>query len=134
MTQIGPHHLSKTPAILTPAMQLVTKAFGPGFYESLDGEFEGFVGHSLIQIHAFESAWPTWEMHPKGDELVCLIEGDVDFVLRVDGEDQVVRVNEPGSYVVVPKGIWHTARPHTPTKMLFVTPGEGTQNEESPPR
>ena len=44
-----------------------------------------------------------------------------------------VRVSEPGTYVVVPKGAWHTARPHAATTMLFVTPGEGTLNAESPP-
>ena len=125
--------MSKTPAILTPAMDLVTKAWGPGFYESLDGEFDGFGGHALIALHSFEGDWATWEMHPKGDELVCLVEGEVDFVLRVDGEDQVVNVNTPGQYVVVPKGVWHTARPKAPSKMLFITPGEGTRNEAEPP-
>ena len=44
-----------------------------------------------------------------------------------------VRVNVPGSYLVVPKGVWHTARPNAATTLLFVTPGEGTLNAESPP-
>ncbi len=36
------------------------------------------------------------------------------------------------TFVVVPKNTWHTAKVHAPTMMLFVTPGEGTENRESP--
>ena len=54
------------------------------------------------------------------------------FVLWVDSEEKVVSINEPGSYVIVPRGTWHTARPHEPTDMLFFTPGEGTLNAEQP--
>ena len=133
MAEPGPHDLSQTRAILTPGMQLKAKAFGPDFYPSLDRDFDGFAGHSLIAVHEMDGAWSTWEMHPKGDELVCLIQGDIDFVLRIAGQDQVIRVSEPGSYVVVPKGVWHTARPHAPNKMLFITPGEGNRNEKDPP-
>ena len=39
------------------------------------------------------------------------------------------RLRDPGSYVVVPKGTWHTARTSVPTRMLFMTPGEGTENK-----
>jgi len=53
-------------------------------------------------------------------------------VLWIDETEQTLRVNQPGSYVVVPKRTWHTARPRAPTKMLFVTPGEGTLNAETP--
>ncbi len=45
---------------------------------------------------------------------------------------RTVRVNQPGSYVMVPKSAWHTARPLEPTSMLFVTPGEGTLNQTEP--
>jgi hypothetical protein len=37
-------------------------------------------------------------------------------------------LRDAGSYVVVPKGVWHTARTSVATRMLFVTPGEGTEN------
>ena len=81
---------------------------------------------------AFSEDWPTWEIHPHGDEFVYLLEGDTDFVLYTEDGEETVRVNEPGSYVVVPQNTWHTARPYAPTKMLFVTPGEGTLNQPSP--
>ena len=72
-------------------------------------------------------------MHPKADEFVYLLSGDIDFVLWIDGAEQVIRVDQPGAYVVVRQGVWHTARPRTATTMLFVTPGEGTQHAETPP-
>ena len=50
-----------------------------------------------------------------------------------EGED-VVTLSEPGYYVIVPRGVWHTARVREPTQMLFVTPGEGTENREEPVR
>jgi quercetin dioxygenase-like cupin family protein len=99
----------------------------------LNAEFSGFAGHALISRHDFAEPWPSWERHPKGDEFVYLLEGDLDFILWVDGAEQTFRVNEPDSYVVVPKNIWHTVRPRKPTVMLFVTPGESTEHADTPP-
>lgn len=133
MTTSGPHLLAKMPAILTPSGDAVLKPFSEGFFAELGDDFGGFAGHVLVTTFAFDEPWPTWEVHPKGDEFVYLLEGDTDFVLRTGEGDVTVRVHEPGSYVVVPKGAWHTARPHAPTRMLFITPGEGTLNAEEPP-
>jgi len=128
----GPHDLDAVRFILGPDGQGTNITVTPDFYEQLDRKFTDFTGHVLIQRFSFDEAWPTWEVHPKGDEFVYLLEGDTDFLLRIDGEDRRVRVNETGSYVVVPRGTWHTARPHAPTTMLFVTPGEGTLNAVEP--
>jgi mannose-6-phosphate isomerase-like protein (cupin superfamily) len=128
----GPHALREVRAILAPGGAVTSRRVTPRFYEEVDAEFQGFGGHVLVSEHAFDEPWPTWEMHPNGDEIVYLIEGDTDFVLHDPAGDRVLRVSEPGSYVVVPRGTWHTARPHTWTIMLFITPGEGTQNRESP--
>jgi len=128
----GPHDISETAFILGPSGIGTTKRFGPAFYEELDSEFDAFRGHMLIQRFRFDEPWPTWEVHPEGDEFVYLLEGDTDFLLHRDGAEQRIRVCEPGTYVVVPKGVWHTASPHRPTTMLFVTPGEGTLNAEQP--
>lgn len=132
-TDPGPHKLAAAPYILTPGGDGVVKRMSPSFYAELDEDFDHFKGHTLVQVFAFSEAWPSWEIHPHGDELVYLLEGDTEFVLRTAAGDQTVRVSEPGTYVVVPKNTWHTARPHAPTKMLFVTPGEGTLNEAQPP-
>jgi len=34
----------------------------------------------------------------------------------------------PGIYEQLDRGTWHTARTSVSTTMLFVTPGEGTEN------
>ncbi len=130
---IGPHRLSETPAVLSPDNGAHLRPAGEDFYAALERDFDGFRGHTLVMTYAFDTPWPTWEIHPHGDELVYLLEGDTDFVLRVNGADITVRVHEPGSYVQVPRNTWHTARPHAPTRMLFITPGEGTRNEPHPP-
>jgi hypothetical protein len=39
-----------------------------------------------------------------------------------------VRLNVPGSYVLIPRATWHTAKVHIPSSVLFITPGEGTQH------
>jgi mannose-6-phosphate isomerase-like protein (cupin superfamily) len=129
----GPHALTEVRFVLAPNGNGTSKAVTDSFYEELDAEFDHFSGHVLIQQFSFDQPWPTWEVHPEGDEFVYLISGDTDFVLREGRKERTLRVSEPGSYVVVPKGAWHTARPHAPTTLLFVTPGEGTLNAEVPP-
>jgi len=128
----GPYALTKTRLIMAPNGQATAKDDGPNFYQELDTDFAEFKGHMLVSQHAFDEPWPTWEMHPHGDEFVYLLSGEVDFLLMIDGEVKNVRVDRPGSYVVVPKGTWHTAKPLAPTVMLFLTPGEGTLNQETP--
>lgn len=128
----GPFDLAEDRAIYDPAGPITLKRASETFYQDIDAEFDWSRGHVLIQEFAFDEPWPTWEVHPRGDELVYLLEGDVDFVLWVDGTEQLVRVKTPGTYVVVPRGVWHTARPRVPTKMLFFTPGEGTLNAAHP--
>ena len=51
----------------------------------------------------------------------------VAFVLeREGGRHETVELSRPGSFVLVPRGTWHTARTDEPTRMLSVTDGEGT--------
>jgi mannose-6-phosphate isomerase-like protein (cupin superfamily) len=99
----------------------------------LDEKFGDFAGHSFIASFSFDGDWPTWEVHPEGDEFVCLLSGDADMILDSDEGEQRVRLNTAGSFVIVPKGAWHTAKAHAPTSMIFVTPGQGTENCEQPP-
>lgn len=106
----------------------------PDLYQRLDREYGDFAGHLLIASHAFDEDWPTWEIHPAGDEMVVLVSGDVDLVLAGDDGDDVTRMTEPGTFAIVPKNTWHTARVRRHSVMLFVTPGEGTENREQPGR
>jgi mannose-6-phosphate isomerase-like protein (cupin superfamily) len=121
--------LSTTFVVLQPDQSIARVQATPTVFEELDRRFEGFKGRMLISSFSFESSWSSWERHPAGDEVVCLLSGDVQMVLDRGGVEEVIRLREPGSYVVVPKGTWHTARTSVPTQMLFVTPGEGTETK-----
>ena len=97
-------------------------------WEDLDRRFDRFKGHLLVARFDFTADWPTWEMHPQGDEVVVLLSGKADMILDQSGNHQVSSLGAPGAFIVVPRGTWHTARISTPTSMLFVTPGQGTEN------
>ncbi len=126
------NNIEKTRAILGPDMLVTLKDISDSFYQELDTDFSGFKNHVLVSQFSFEEAWSTWEIHPNGDEIVFLLSGDTDLVLATDEGEVVTRVSSPGEYVIVPRDTWHTARPHAPTSMLFLTPGEGTMNALEP--
>ena len=69
------------------------------------------------------------EMHPDGDELLCVFSGTMDVILddgdntRV-GTETSVRLN-PGDAFVVPKGLWHRVEALEPGCLLHATPGPG---------
>ena len=65
-------------------------------------------------------------MHPSGDELVYLLSGRADLVLRLP--DQVASISLIANSGYVPAGIWHTARTRQPCQILAVTKGLGTQH------
>lgn len=101
-------------------------------WNDIDRKYGDFAGHTLVASFSFDKDWPTWEVHPHGDEVVCLITGDVEMILATKGGETKVRLDSQGSFVVVPKNTWHTAKVHAPAMMLFITPGEGTENREIP--
>ena len=101
-------------------------------YARLANNYEGFVGCELISCHTFENDWDTWEIHPKGDEVVLLLSGKVTFVFKKDHGEESVVLSESGDYAIVPRNTWHTARVTEKTSVLFITPGEGTQNAADP--
>ncbi len=114
--------------VLSPDQRATIEPCDAGLYPRLDETYQGFTGHELIACYSFTNDWPTWEMHPAGDEVVMLLAGEATFVLKLADQEQSLTLATPGDYVVVPKGAWHTARINTFAKVLFITPGEGTQN------
>jgi hypothetical protein len=44
-----------------------------------------------------------------------------------------VVLETPGSFLLVPWNTWHTAIIEETASVLFITPGEDTQNEVLPP-
>ena len=98
-----------------------------GFWDALRAGELGSMSR-MISFGEFASDWTTWEKHPAGEELVMLLDGEVELWLEQGGEVTRVTLAAPGEYVLVPRDTWHTAKTRRPSRMLFVTPGKGTQN------
>jgi mannose-6-phosphate isomerase-like protein (cupin superfamily) len=75
----------------------------------------------VLCVSDYAETWSWWERHPVGDELVYLISGDVDFLLRDEHEHRSITLL-PGHAAIVPTGAWHRAIVRAPSRMLFVTP------------
>ena len=82
---------------------------GAQFWERPDGELlqrgEGW----LVSEFLFHQDWPTWEMHPHGDEFVYLLSGEAALYLDEVGGMRIIRLSGTGA-VIVPRGVWHTAK------------------------
>lgn len=119
-------------AVLKPDLGVDLTPVTPTIYQELDAKYDNFKSHTLVSIHNFESDWNVWERHPAGDEIVVLISGYATLTIRKDDGVAVETLSQPGSFVVVPRNTWHTAETSEPTRMLFLTPGEGTEHSENP--
>lgn len=96
------------------------------FWQLPESEAEQSGQGWLISEYAFTEDWPTWEMHPEGDEFVYLLSGAVELLLERAGTIERIAVDGTGA-VVVPRGVWHTAKVRSPSRMLHVTRGARTQ-------
>ncbi len=94
---------------------------GYGQRNASDGE-EG----RLVSLHTFSAPWDTWEMHPRGEELVVCVSGAITLHQEIDGS--VVQATlQPGEAIINPRGVWHTADVSEPSTALFITAGVGTE-------
>jgi len=81
----------------------------------------------LVMIGASRTSWTSWERHPAGDELVCLIDGRITLIQDIGGSERHIAL-EPGQAAINARGVWHTTDVHEPGSVLFVTPGLGTEH------
>lgn len=128
MSKLAPQNINSTFVVIDDANNAIPIAAGEDFYKKLEQQFGDFKGKRLISHYTFEQDWDSWERHPVGEEFVCLLSGQIDFVLEQDGGEAIVSLNTPGQYILVPRGVWHTAKVYTPSSVLFITPGEETQH------
>ncbi len=82
----------------------------------------------LMSAFSFSANWPSWERHPAGEELVMLLSGSAVLLLEEANGERALLLDTVGSYVLVPQGVWHTARTTQPTTLLFLTPGADTEH------
>jgi mannose-6-phosphate isomerase-like protein (cupin superfamily) len=62
-----------------------------------------------------------WERHPKGDELVHIIDGAATLHLMVEDGPQTMALRA-GMIAIVPQGIWHRFDAPEGVTMMTVTP------------
>jgi mannose-6-phosphate isomerase-like protein (cupin superfamily) len=70
----------------------------------------------------------VWERHPAGVEMLCVLEGRVVLTLMEDGGTETDVLLESRHGTVVPRGVWHRLHVACPGKILFVTPGQGSEH------
>jgi mannose-6-phosphate isomerase-like protein (cupin superfamily) len=81
----------------------------------------------LLSALSMSADWTNWEMHPAGDELLFMLEGTATFVLELSNELREIALSA-GRLLVIPKGVWHTAKVRVPARLLAITAGSGTQH------
>jgi mannose-6-phosphate isomerase-like protein (cupin superfamily) len=113
---------------LAPDGKAVTMPGGDAFWSMPEAAMDKLGRGWLISEFVCSEDWATWEMHPNGEEFVYLLSGDVELLLELPSGVSCSRITGRGA-VVVPRGVWHTARVLTPSRMFFVTMGAGTQHK-----
>lgn len=89
---------------------------------------------SLVGLVRFSGLTP-WEVHPDGDELLHVLEGEVEVTVLAASGPEVTRATlREGSVYVVPAGLWHRQHARPAVALLFSTPAErtGTSWAEDP--
>ena len=74
------------------------------FLDDLGHRFGDFSGKLLVSSFRFDRDWDNWEIHPHGDEVVCLLSGGFDLLLAEADGQRTVRLDREGAFVVVPRG------------------------------
>ncbi len=100
-----------------------------GLYQRLETDYDGFEGCDMVSCFEFKEDWTSWEIHPNGDEIIVLLSGNVQFILETNEGNESVQLTEQGSFTIIPKNTWHTAKTHAPSRLLFITPGQGTKHK-----
>lgn len=100
---------------------------GPAFWSRPPQALDRLGRAWLLSEFRCDADWPSWERHPAGDELVYLLEGEVEMLIEQDDGLQRSRLSGRGA-VIVPRGCWHTAKVSAPSRLLFITWGEGTEH------
>lgn len=122
MTQVPVFTLGPDVAFAAEGGGITAEPMGPDFWTKRVLEFG--TGYLISRVET-SADWPTWEMHPNGDEFICQITGEMDLI--IEGYDMPVKL-VAGDFAIVPKGHWHTANAGSTGDAIYITSGTGTQN------
>lgn len=125
--------LSSNFIVLDSKLSAHTVPVSPSLYPDLDANFQNFRSCILVAEYCFDADWPSWEMHPAGDEILLLLAGAAEIQLMQNGEVVSIQFDQVGTTLIVPRATWHTAKVKETCRIVFMTPGEGTEHAEQPP-
>lgn len=110
---------------LAPDGRADAQRIDPDFWANVDQS--AFTNGRLLAVFEMDSDWTHWEMHPAGEEVLSLQSGAMTLVLETP-QGLARAAMKPGDTLIVPRGMWHTALVHAPSKLLAITEGAGTQS------
>ncbi len=100
---------------------------GPEWYDgNMERHADDLDEGRLVSLFRFEEPWTSWEMHPAGDEVVCVLQGHMALHQELPGGGKESYELGPGDYAINPPGAWHTADADEPVVALFITAGKDT--------
>lgn len=120
----GAFDLAQTYVQLADGPAAVAVDVDDDFWDRIESRRE-LQGGRLVGTFHNAADWGIWEMHPAGDEVVCLLSGAIDVVLEEHDGERIIELR-PGATCIVPRGVWHTAIVHTAGDTLHITRGAGT--------
>lgn len=82
----------------------------------------------LVSMHTFTEGWPSWEMHPKGHEVVICTAGEMLLTQEYPDGRREQTTLRTGEYAINDPGVWHIADVAESATAVFITAGEGTQH------
>lgn len=127
--QTPPLNLLATYAHVRDDASMQAVPTGEDFWPSVGaGRFPELDRGRLLSAFEFDAPWSSWERHPAGEELVLLLDGACELLLELEDGVRRIRLAQAGDYVLVPGNTWHTASTDRPTRLLFLTPGRGTEH------
>lgn len=134
MAEVRVQQLTQSYLHQNPQQQLREIYCDNTFWQNLSaGALPELEQGALISAFSFDKDWPAWERHPHGSELVLLLSGATELYLQqadvLTEDTQCLILSKAGDYVLIPAGVWHRACPQSPTTLLFLTPGFGTEHK-----
>jgi hypothetical protein len=107
-------------------------AGGNAFWSLPDRDIEKFGSDGLVSEFECDTDWRDCEMHPNGDEFVYLLAGEIAMLLETPSGVAETSLCAPAA-VIVPRGLWHTARVVSSARMFDITRGGGSQQRRVNP-
>ncbi len=100
----------------------------PWYADYMERHADDGIEGRLVTMYVFTEDWDSWEMHPKGAEVVLCVAGSMTIHQELaDGSKATVAL-AAGDYAINPPGAWHTADVAESATAVFVTAGWGTEH------